>query len=430
MERRKFLQKTGLALGAASILPSFVSGQSQALSLNNWAQIREQFVLTKDRIHMAQMLLASHPAPVREAIEKHRRQFEENSVEYWESNFMTAEEIVKKAAASYLKCDPEEIALTDSTTMGLATLYCGLKLKEGDEILTTTHDHYSTEKSLEYAAQKNKASIKRITLFDDPALVEVDAIVEKLTKAIKPNTRIIAVTWVHSSTGVKLPIREMTAAVKRINTQRDENTRIYFCVDGVHGFGIEDITMEELGCDFFAAGTHKWAFGPRGTGILWGKKDAWNMITPSIPSFGLPYGVWLGLVPEEQVTFAHHLTPGGFHSFEHRWSLNTAFDFLQQIGKSKIQARTYELNTMLKNGLKEIGHVKLHTPMDPKLSCAINTFEVAGMAPELVIEKLYKKKIVGSTTPYREVYARLTPCIINNEEEVKTCLTAIENIRT
>lgn len=392
--------------------------------------MRKQFLLTNDRIHMAQMLLASHPLPVRKAIQKHRDKFEENSVEYWENNFMTAEDIVKKAAASYLKCDPEEIALTDSTTMGLAMLYSGLKLKEGDEILTTTHDHYSTEKSLEYAALKNNATIRRISLYTDPSTVEVGSLVENLKKEIKPVTRIIAVTWVHSSTGVKLPIKEISAEIGKINSQRDEDNRIYFCVDGVHAFGIEDTTMEELGCDFFVAGTHKWAFGPRGTGILWGKKNAWHMIAPTIPSFGLPYGVWLGEVPEDQVTFSHSISPGGFHSFEHRWALDSAFEFLQQIGKSKIQARTYELNTMLKEGLKEMKHVKLHTPIDTKLSCAINTFEVAGIKPEKVIQNLHQKKIIGSTTPYRKVYARLTPCIINNEEEVKACLSALGTMKT
>src|SRR5687768_2972558 len=148
MERRNFLRKTGLAIGAASILPSFVSETSLSIASSSWSELRKQFLLTNDKIHMAQMLLASHPLPVRKAIENHRKKFEENPVEYWENNFMTAEEIVKKAVANYLKCDPEEVALTDSTTMGLATLYSGLSLNEGDEILTTTHDHYSTEKSL------------------------------------------------------------------------------------------------------------------------------------------------------------------------------------------------------------------------------------------------------------------------------------------
>ena len=52
---------------------------------------------------------------------------------------------------------------------------------------------------------------------------------------------------------------------------RPERERVLLCVDGVHGFGVEETSPAELGCDLFAAGCHKWLFGPRGTGLLWGR---------------------------------------------------------------------------------------------------------------------------------------------------------------
>ena len=78
--------------------------------------------------------------------------------------------------------------------------------------------------------------------------------------AITPATRVLALTWVHSSTGLKLPLRAITDAVRRINAGRDEAGRVLVCVDGVHGFGIEDVVLSDLGCDFFMAGCHKWLF--------------------------------------------------------------------------------------------------------------------------------------------------------------------------
>jgi selenocysteine lyase/cysteine desulfurase len=288
MDRRKFLHNSGLAMGASLVLPALSCTTSttettpaqettESLSLETWEGVRSQFNLTTERIHMSQMLLASHPTPVREAIERHRKNFDENPFEYWENNWIEAEKVVCQSAANYLKVDPSEIVLTDSTTMGLAILYSGLKLKPGDEILTTTHDHYSTEKSLEFATAKNGATLKRISLYKDPSTTTADELTDTLLEAITSATRIIAVTWVHSVTGMKLPIRQMADGIKRVNEKRSDANRIYFCVDGVHGFGVENITMEDMGCDFFVAGTHKWIFGPRGTGILWGKKKlgAW-----------------------------------------------------------------------------------------------------------------------------------------------------------
>jgi len=313
--------------------------------------------------------------------------------------------------------------------MGLALLYNGLKLSKGDEIVTTKHDHYSTEKSLEFATQRNGAAIKRIVLYKDAHNISVDEVVSNLKKAIGPKTRIVAVTWVHSSTGVKLPLKEMSEVIRQINTSRTEKDRIYFCVDGVHGFGIDNITMADLGCDFFVAGTHKWLFGPRGTGIFFARKDAWDMIQPTIPAFSrTAYGNWLGLVPDSSLNFSDVISPGGFHSFEHRWALSEAFNFHLSIGKNKIEQRTQQLSTLLKEGLQSISHVKLHTPLSEKLSAGINCFEIDGLDPEEVVKRLHKKHIIASTSPYRISYARLTPCVINREEEVKVCLEALENI--
>ena len=376
------------------------------------------------------MLIAAHPKPVKDDIENHRENFNENPTEYWENNFTTAEPKVLESAAAYLEAQPGEIALTDSTTQGLGTLYTGFKLEEGDEVLTTTHDHYSTEKSLEFAAQKNGATIRRISLYENPSEVSVDEVVERLADAIRPSTKLVAVTWVHSSTGVKLPIRALVDAILAVNAERNPSNRIYLSVDGVHGFGIENITMEELGCDFFVAGTHKWLFGPRGTGILWAKEDAWDKVIPTIPPFSYSaYGMYLGMIPEGKLNFSDAFSPGGFHAFDHRWALNEAFDFHMKIGKDNVERRTHFLSSMLKEGLREINHVTLHTPVSAELSSGINCFEIDGMTPAEVVARLYERNIVGSTSPYRTSYARLTPCIINTEEEVEACIRAVEEIR-
>ncbi len=432
MDRKQFLRNTGLALGIGLTHPGSFRFDSIILedSFDSWSDIRSQFPLEKGKIHMAQMLLASHPKPVEDAIENHRRNFNANPTEYWEHHYPTAESKVLESAAAYLNAKPGEIAMTDSTTQGLGTLYTGFKLKEGDEVLTTTHDHYSTEKSLEFLTQRHGASIRRISLYDNASDASTGEIVERLRNGIGPSTKLVAVTWVHSSSGVKLPIRAMADTIKELNSDRTPSNRIYLSVDGVHGFGIENVTMEELGCDFFVAGTHKWLFGPRGTGIVWAKEDAWDRVIPTIPAFSYTaYGMYLGLIPKRIMNFSDAFSPGGFHAFDHRWALNEAFDFHMKIGKENVQQRTHHLSTMLKEGLSVMNHVMLHTPMSSELSSGINCFEIDGMTPTEVVTRLYERNIVGSTSPYRTSYARLTPCIINTEEEVNKCIEAVRDLK-
>ena len=434
MERRRFFKQAGLALGAVPVLgglapavptPAAPPHRRRAFDPTDWADVRDQFALSRGRVHMALFLLASHPRPVAEAIERHRRAFDEDPVHYWEEHFMTAEPEVAAAAAEYLGADPNHIALTDSTTMGLGLIYGGLRLAPGQEVLTTPHDHYSTEMALRHRAERTGATVRQVALYDDAAEVSADEVVGRMRRALTDRTRELAVTWSHSSTGVKLPIAQMAAALRDVNAARDEADRVLLCVDGVHALGIEDVTVDDLGADFLIAGTHKWVFGPRGTGIVWGRPEAWAAVEPVIPSFGMNYGVWLGFVLPEAVPVGDLMTPGGFHSFEHRWALGEAFRFHLAIGKARVEERIHALNTMAKEALAALPRVRLHTPMSADLSAGIICFEVDGHTPEEVVAHLGARGIVASTSPYRVSYARLAPSLLNDEAEVERSVAAI-----
>jgi len=122
------------------------------------------------------------------------------------------------------------------------------------------------------------------------------------------------------------------------------------------------------------------------------------------------------------------MTPGGFHSFEHRWALGEAFTFHQAIGKARIATRIHALNQQLKEGLAEMGHVMLHTPRSIALSAGIVCFEVQGVRPEGVVARLHEQGIIASVTPYATRYARLAPSLLTSPEEVNQTLRAIQNL--
>ncbi|HEY6262091.1 MAG TPA: aminotransferase class V-fold PLP-dependent enzyme [Nitrospiraceae bacterium] len=376
------------------------------------------------------MGLASHPTPVRAAIERHRRGLDANPIGYWMEQGEKQEAAVLLAAADYLAVNPTEIALTDSTTMGLGLLYGGLTLRKEQEILTTLHDHYATETSLKLRAERTGATVRQIPLYHSLPNVSALELLDNLIRNIRPNTRIVAVTWVHSSTGLKLPIHEMAHAIHRLNESRAEQDRVIFCVDGVHALGVEDFRLSDVGCDFLIAGTHKWMFGPRGTGLVWGRQGAWPVANPIIPTFNTQaFDIWMKMSPPEDLPTSVYMTPGGFHSFEHRWALNEAFTFHQAIGKSRVRQRIYELNQQIKQGLAQMPHITLHTPMSQDLSAGIVCFEVAGMTPRQVIERLRQRNIIGSTTPYATQYARLAPSLINSSEDIELTLKEIAKLQ-
>ena len=443
MQRRKFLQNASIALGSsllpaatlaqtalASSAPAAAATATVAAGINgpDWTGLRGLFALRHDYVHLATFLLASHPRPVADAIERHRQAFDENPAEYYYSQVREVEEGIAAAAAEYMGGRPEQIAMTDSTTMGLAMIATGLVLRPDDEVLHSEHDHYSMEMSLQLRAERTGAKVRRVALYDEPAEASVDEILSRLKSAITPATKVVGMTWVHSSTGVKLPIRAIGQMLAELNEARDEADQILFLVDGVHGFGIEDVDVPSLGCDFFIAGTHKWLFGPRGTGVIWGSDRGWARCKAVIPSFGASYGVWLGYLSQDQVPMGDHMTPGGFHAFDHRWALPEAFKLHLQLGKSNVQQRIHQLNTLAKEGLREIEGVRLHTPMASELSSGMICFDYKDMAPWEVVQALYGKGIITSSTPYRPSFARFAPSLINNEEEIERSLKALASL--
>src|SRR5438093_1418607 len=309
LDRRSFLVRTGLVLGtgglAAGCRPrlELVRGEATA-DLQDWRAVRGEFNLSRDYIHLTGFLLASHPRPVREAIETHRRGLDENPANYLHDHAQRLEADVLGAAAEYLGVDPTEVALTDSTTMGLGLLYGGLKLREGQDILTTHHDHYSTATALRLRAERTGASVRAVSLYS-------------------------------------------------------------------------------------------------------------NTATAIIPTFNRRAGqIWVKAIPPEDVPPAALMTPGGFHSFDHRWALGEAFRFHQRIGKPRIAARIHLLNRQLKEGLAKMSHIKLHTPPADNLSAGIVCFEVDGTTPEEVVARLQERRIIASVTRYATRYARLAPSLL------------------
>ena len=393
--------------------------------LTTWDNVRSQFLLEPDAAHFSAFVFASHPAPVRTAIEQWRSALDADPVRVVGEETQN-DETVRTAAARYLEVPPEEIALTDSTTMGLGLVYNGLKLRPGDHILTSQHDFYSTHESLRLAAARAGARVQKINLYNDPATASAEQMVSTVRKAVRPNTRVVALTWVHSSTGVKIPVSAIADALTEINDRRDPRNRILLCLDAVHGLGAEEATPAALGCDVFISGTHKWLFGPRGTGLVWARRDVWDRFAPIIPTFSGPsVGAWLF---GERAPFQFGLdgTPGGYHSFDHRWALTDAFDFHDAIGKERIADRTRELASRLKEGLAALPNVRMVTPVDQELSSGIVCCSVSGLEPPLVIETLRRDHgILASVTPYRTQYVRFGTSIVTTPEQVDAVVEAI-----
>ncbi len=422
-DRRTFLKQAGLLAASVPLGASLglANAASNAPAGDKWQRLQQQFSLDPTYIHFSNFLVTSHPRPVREAIERHRAWLDRNpglAMDWDREETWQHEARVRQAAADYLQVRPAQIALTGSTTEGLVMLYGGLEVRPDQEILTTVHEHYSAYTSLKFRARKQGTQVRKMRLFETPQGISSDEVLSNIDQQIRPNTRVLGMTWVHSGSGVKLPIGEIGALVARHNRERAESERIIYVVDGVHGFGVENASFAELDCDYFIAGTHKWMFGPRGTGIVCSRSDTVKNLVPSVPTFS------------QDSDFATSLTPGGYHAFEHRWALDEAFKLHLQLGKADVQARIHQLNDYLKQRLSEQPWVELVTPRSSIFSAGFSFFRVKGQDSDKIAAALMARNVVVDAVS-RDVgpVVRTAPGLLNNEAEVDRFMALLTAVR-
>ena len=420
-DRRTFLKQAGvlaasLPLGSA-LLPQAQATNSAPSTQAAWAGLKQLFDQDPSYLHFSNFLVTSHPKPVREAIERYRQQIDRNpglAMDWNLEETWKREGQVREWAGRYLNATPAQIALTGSTSEGLAMIYGGIKVRPDQEILTTVHEHYATQYSLDFRVRKQGTQVRRIKLFEHAGNVSADEVLGNIQRSIRPNTRVLGMTWVQSGSGVKLPIGEIGKLVAEHNRNRDDKDRILYVVDGVHGFGVDNLDFPDMHCDFFIAGTHKWMFGPRGTGLVCARDAENKYITPTVPTFS------------EDTNFATTMTPGGYHAFEHRWAADEAFKLHLQLGKAHVQARIHALNSELKSQLLAHSQIELVTPRSPELSAGFTFFRVKGQQTGAVVEHMMKNRVVIDEVN-RDVgpVIRTAPGLLNSSDEISRFMTLL-----
>ncbi|CAM4328800.1 aminotransferase class V-fold PLP-dependent enzyme [Nocardiopsis rhodophaea] len=421
----------GAALTAAAPTAAAAASGPAAPATEDWSSIRDQFALTRDYAQFTAFILGTPADTVRGRIGEYQRQMDRDPHRYgMGANDMANSEVTRQVVADHIGADPGEIALTDSATMGLGLVYRGLRLRRGQEVLTTEHDFYATHEALRLHAEVTGCRVRKVRLYEDPARATKDEILGRLRRSIRPWTRVLAITSVHSSTGVRLPTADIGRLAAEINAARHRRRRLLVCVDATHDFAATTHSVEGLGCDFFITSGHKWLFGPRGTGFVWGRREAWEALQAVIPSFSEEAIVaWIeGRVPVGPPGVLH--TPGGYHTFEARWALPEAIRFHRGIGTDRITARIQQLATRLKEAVAELDHVTLRTPMSADMSAGIVCLSVDGMTPRAAAERLIDEhRVYAGAAPYRESYLRLGPSLATLEDDVDHAVRAIAALR-
>jgi len=153
---------------------------------------------------------------------------------------LDAREELRADVAALVGVPTEQVALTASTTDGCNIVLAGLDLRAGDEVITTTDEHFGLLGPLHTSGAK---------------VVVVGADPERIVSAVTSRTRLIALSHVLWTTGATIPVHELRAS-----------TGLPLLVDGAQSVGV--MQVDASGLDFYTVSGQKWLCGPEGTGAL------------------------------------------------------------------------------------------------------------------------------------------------------------------
>lgn len=250
-----------------------------------------------------------------------------------------AEELAEKTrttAAKFFGCDLSEIVITNSTTNGMNAVAQGLRLRPGDRVLTTDQEHGGGLLGWKYLAKYQGVQIDTVAI--PRSEYNAGAILESIKRKIRKRTKLISVSHVFSSTGLRMPIAEISALAR--------SKGILCIVDGAQAAGAVKVNVKELGCHAYATSGHKWLMGPKGTGILYLSKDAQAAIRPM----------------QFEESYNTYNDGNGVVNLACILGLGKAIEYLESVGIDEVERHNLSLRNGLYERLKNVPNLTIVSP--------------------------------------------------------------------
>ena len=244
------------------------------------AEIRRQFPILDRRIHGKPLIYfdsantAQKPTAVIDAVSNFYREHNANvarAVHTLSEEATSLYEGARETVAAFIGAAARDVVLTSGTTMAInlvANAYLRPRLRAGDEIVVSQMEHHANIVPWQLLCAQTGAVLKVAPVADDGSL-EVDALLALLNE----RTCLVGLTHVSNVLGTINPIARIAVATRERG--------IPLLVDGSQALPHFPVDVSALGCDFYAFTGHK-LFGPTGTGVLWGRSELLEAMSPWI----------------------------------------------------------------------------------------------------------------------------------------------------
>lgn len=363
------LEAIRAAFAKVSHLPDDVVAREESI----WREVQKAYNYNEEYVNLASVVRGVSPKIVTDAVtDTYVRVNEFRSG----GNYVRGiREEIRKRVATFVGCEPTELALTRNTTDGVTNVINGLKLEKGDEIILSNQEHEGFYGAFYQRAAQCGAIIRRVEM--PLAAKTPDELSNVITQAITSKTKLILLCHIYLS-GQIMPIKKVCDVAHQ--------KEIKVLVDGALAFGHIPVNVTSLGCDFYAGSLHKWAGGPRGTGFFYIKAGHISKITPLYGYYNVKTH---NFEPDSDQVQKFEST--GTHPESQYNSIGQMLDFLQAIGMTRIQARLHYLKKYWAEKMLDERELVFYASADPLMSCSLFSFDLKTKKYSEVVTPLYQQ---------------------------------------
>lgn len=344
--------------------------------------IREDFPILDQSVHDEPLVYLDNAATTQKP-----KQVLETLTHYYETNNANVHRgvhtLAERATADYEAArekirafinakTSKEILFTRGTTTGLnwVAQFATEQLSKGDEVMISIMEHHSNIIPWQEVCRKTGAKLTYVYLKDGQ--LDLDDLRSKLNS----KTKFVSIAHVSNVLGCTNPVKEIAELAHQVGA--------YMVVDGAQSIPHMKIDVQDLDCDFFAFSGHK-MMGPTGIGVLYGKQELLNTMSPV--EFG---GEMIDFVYEQEATWKElpWKFEAGTPNIAGAIALGAAVDYLTGIGMDAIHAYEQELVDYVLPKLQAIEGLTVYGPQETKEHSGVIAFNLDGLHPHDVATAL------------------------------------------